>query len=211
MTAMSSIEARFCRSAPWRGVAGRVVLPWAIKDTTLGPRILEIGGGSGAMAHELLMRHPDVHVTVADIDPAMVNAAQARLEPFGQRAAAVVGDATDLDVADNSFDTVCTWLMLHHTLDWPQVVAEVVRVVRPGGTILGYDLTNSGVARLTHRLDRSEHRLIRPRDLRSELDRLGLQTSRVETSLGGLVMRFRAVKTTASLPSSDPGPHRGVA
>ncbi len=202
MTAMSNIEARFCRSAPWRCFAGGVVLPWAIKDAPIGPRILEIGGGSGAMASEVLRRHPAVHLTVADIDPAMVNAAQARLAPFGPRAAAVVGDATNLDLPAGSFDTVCTWLMLHHTLDWPQVIAEALRVARPGGTILGYDLTNSGVARLTHRLDRSEHRLIRPEDLRSELDRLDLQSSRVETSLGGLVMRFQGHKATTDTPAS---------
>lgn len=50
MSVMSTVEASFCRSAPWRGFARRVVLPWALRDTEVGPQVLEIGGGSGAMA-----------------------------------------------------------------------------------------------------------------------------------------------------------------
>ena len=192
MSAMSKVEAKFCRSAPWRGFARRVVLPWATRGAVIGLHVLEIGGGSGAMALELLRRNEGLHLTMTDVDPAMVAAAKTRLAPFADRANAVQGDATSLDLPDNSFDTVCTWLMLHHTIEWPSVLAEAGRVVRPGGTIVGYDLTESGVSRLIHRVDRSEHQLIRPADLQAQFVRQGFEASRVDPALGGLVMRFQA-------------------
>lgn len=190
---MSSVEAVFCRSAPWRGFARRVVLPWVLDgDVRLGRDVLEIGGGSGAMAQELLARHPDIRLTLADIDPAMAAAARRRLAPFGDRATVTVGDGTRLDFPDRSFDSVCSWLMLHHTIDWEGVLAEVVRVTRPGGMVVGYDLTDTAVARVVHRLDGSEHRLLRPAELERELGRLGAHGPRVEQALGGATMRFRA-------------------
>ena len=190
---MSSVEAVFCRSAPWRGFARRVVLPWVLDDgERLGPEVLEIGGGSGAMAHELLTRHPEIRLTLADIDPEMAAAARRRLAPFGDRATVTVGDGTRLDFPDDSFDTVCSWLMLHHTIDWEGVLAEVARVTRPGGSIVGYDLTDSAPARVVHRLDGSEHRLLRPRELERELARLGTGDPVVARALRGTTMRFRA-------------------
>ena len=47
---MSRIEASFCRSAPWRGFASRVVIPWALAGRKLHGDCLEVGAGSGAMA-----------------------------------------------------------------------------------------------------------------------------------------------------------------
>lgn len=190
---MSSVEAVFCRSAPWRGFARRVVFPWVLPDDRrLGPEVLEIGGGSGAMARELLEREPEVRLTLADVDPAMAAAARQRLAPFGDRATVTVGDGTRLDFPDDSFDTVCSWLMLHHTMDWEGVLAEAVRVTRPGGLIVGYDLTDSAPARVVHRLDGSEHRLIRPAEMERELARLSAGSPTVDRALGGTMMRFRA-------------------
>lgn len=191
---MSSTEAVFCRSAPWRSFARRVVLPRVLGDgKALGRDVLEIGGGSGAMAHALLTRHPDVRLTLADIDPAMAAAARRRLEPFGDRATVTVGDGTRLDFADDTFDSVCSWLMLHHTIAWEPVLAEAARVLRPGGVIVGYDLTDTFLPRLVHRADGSEHRLIRPAELEGVLGRAGAAAPVVEESLGGMIMRFRAV------------------
>jgi ubiquinone/menaquinone biosynthesis C-methylase UbiE len=203
MSVMSQIEASFCRSVPWRGFARRVVLPWALGDTAIDGDVLEIGGGSGAMAVALLARHPAVRLAVTDLDPAMVAMATRQLAPHGDRADVLEADATGLPFDDASFDVVCSWLMLHHTLHWEQVLAEATRVLRPGGTLLAYDLADTPGARLTHRLDRSAHRLIRPEPLRRELQRLDLDTVTVETHLAGTLLRFTArhavdARTTAS-------------
>lgn len=144
------------------------------------------------MAVELMKRRPDIDLTVADLDPAMVAAARLRLAPFGDRARPVVADATDLSLPDRSYDTVCSWLMLHHTIEWPQVLAEAARVLRPSGSFVGYDLADTKLARLVHQVDGSDHLLIQHPRLKRELDGLGFTDVDVETALGGLVMRFSA-------------------
>ena len=75
MPTMSGFQAAFCRSAPWRGFARRVVLPWALQGFGPEGEVLEIGAGSGAMAAELLAAHPALTMTVTDFDVAMVDAA----------------------------------------------------------------------------------------------------------------------------------------
>ncbi|MDR0357942.1 MAG: SAM-dependent methyltransferase, partial [bacterium] len=64
MPVMSAIEGGFCRSAPWRWFARRAVLPWAINDAALVGEVLELGGGSGAMAAAVAQTTPDVRLTV---------------------------------------------------------------------------------------------------------------------------------------------------
>ena len=64
------------------------------------------------------------------------------------------------------------------------MLAEAVRVTRPGGLIAGYDLTDTAVARVVHRLDGSEFRLLGAAELERELVRLGT-TARVERALAG--------------------------
>ena len=96
MPVMSRFEAAWCRSAPWRALARRVVLPWALQGRRPSGHVLEIGAGSGAMAAELLAVCPDITMTVTDVDPAMVDAAAARLRTFGERATVQVADATTL-------------------------------------------------------------------------------------------------------------------
>jgi len=195
MSVMSNVEAAFCRSAPWRAFARRIALPWALQGTTVGADVLEIGGGSGAMASALLSRHPGTRLTVTDVDQSMVRAADRRLAPFGDRARVVVDDATELEFDDESFDMVCSWLMLHHTVRWERVCSEAVRVLKPGGLVVGYDLTDGRLARFIHRVDGSEHRLIRPSDLAHELRHLDVVEPQVRTARGGLAFLFRATRS----------------
>lgn len=79
MPVMSAIEGAFCRSGPWRSFARRSVLPWALDGHRLAGDVLEIGGGSGAMAAGVARDYPDVRLTVTDVDEAMVASARERL------------------------------------------------------------------------------------------------------------------------------------
>lgn len=72
---MSALEAAFCGSAPWDFVARRVV-PWAMQGIPLTGDVLEIGGGSGAMAEQLARSHPLMNLMTTDFDPAMVDVAR---------------------------------------------------------------------------------------------------------------------------------------
>jgi SAM-dependent methyltransferase len=192
---MSRAEAVLCRSAPWRLFARRVVLPWALSGHRLTGRVLEIGGGSGAMADTVLRTHPETtELTVVDLDPGMVRSAGRRLAPFGGRADAEVADVTSLPFDGDGFDVVLSFLMLHHVIDWRDALAEAARVLRPGGRLVGYDLCRSGPAVAFHRADRSAVSMITPDELRSGLEAVGLVPASVRRSRGGLVMRFDAHK-----------------
>ena len=196
MPGMSALEAAFCRSAPWRLVARKVV-PWATQGVTLTGDVLEIGGGTGAMAEEIARAFPRARIVTTDFDPAMVDAARARLA----RVPAVdarQADATDLPFADESFDVAASFLMLHHVIDWERATTEIGRVLRPGGTFVGYDLTASLPAKWVHFVDRSPHRLIGRGQLEPVLSSAGFDAVSVRYTFGGTVLRFVARTRTES-------------
>ncbi len=190
MPVMSRFEAAWCRSAPWRALARRVVLPWALQGRRPSGHVLEIGAGSGAMAAELLAVLPDITMTVTDVDPMMVDAASARLWPFGGRATVQVADATSLPFPDASFDAVVSWIMLNHTVEWEKALAEAVRVARPGGEVVGYDLLSTAPLRLLHQAERARFRMIRFDDLRDAVRTLPVEQAVLTPSLAGLAVRF---------------------
>lgn len=192
MPVMSRVERAFCRSAPWQSFTGRVVLPWLLGDTELRGQVLEIGSGPGANAQALLERHGSVQLTATDLDPVMVAAARLRLAPYGRRVAVAEADATDLPFDDDGFDAAVSLLMLHHVIDWRDALVEVARVLRPGGTVVGYDLMDRLTARIVHLADRSPHRLLAPDDLADGLAAAGFTAVEVDTAAGGTVARFRA-------------------
>lgn len=200
---MSRSAQMFCRSAPWRVVAGRVVLPWALQGATPKAEVLEIGCGSGAMAAALLRRYPAARMTATDFDESMVQAARSRLSSFGDRAEVRQADATALPFEDESFDLVLSFIMLHHVVRWEQAVGELVRVLRPGGRVVGYDLFGDGGGRILHRpghVHDHEHdhtnevRLMRRAELRQAFDDLPVDDVLIRPILGGTVGRFRAAK-----------------
>ena len=192
MPTMSRFESFVCRSAPWRVMTRRMALPWAMQGLTPTGAVLEIGAGSGAMAEEVLVAYPNTTMTVTDYDTAMVSAAQRRLTRFGDRAAVQQADANALPFEDDSFDTVLTFIMLHQAVTWEQVLAEAVRVLKPGGTLLGYDLVNGWTARTLHTLEGAPFRLICREDLEPALQRLQLERIRVRQN--SLLARFSATK-----------------
>jgi ubiquinone/menaquinone biosynthesis C-methylase UbiE len=88
---------------------------------------------------ELAKRRPDVTVIGVDLSPDMVAAAARNLGEFGGRASAHVGDAAELPLPDGAVDLVVSSLSLHHW-DHPETaVAELDRVLRPGGRLRVYD------------------------------------------------------------------------
>jgi SAM-dependent methyltransferase len=188
---MSQIEQAFCRSAPWRVFARRAVLPWVLAGAELRGDVLEIGAGSGAMAEGMLRHYPDVHLTVSDVDEAMVCAIRRRLSAWPS-AQAVTADVRALPFDNASFDVVTSYLMLHHVVDWMPALDEAFRVLRPGGRLLGYDLVPTVLARWVHRVDRSPHRLISRDELAGSLSEAGFREVVVRVDRTGHTMHFRA-------------------
>lgn len=201
MPAMSRFEAAVCRSGPWRTFTGRVVLPWSLQGFEPHGHILEIGAGSGAMASEVLARHPGVTMTVTDIDDDMVEAARHRLARVDDRRVTVRhANATALPFADETFDAVFSWIMLHHTLEWEQALTEAVRVVRPGGHVVGYDLLATRQLRVLHRRgETAQVRMMRLPELRAAVDAIDdIDEAILTPSVGGVAVRFLLRRSSAT-------------
>lgn len=108
--------------------------------------------------------------------------------------------ATSLPFADDQFDSVVCFLMLHHTLRWQEALGEAARVTHPEGLLVGYDLADSMPARLLHRLDRSPFRLITQPELEDTLGSLPFDNIVVEAGWGGLLVRFAARRHRSGRP-----------
>jgi ubiquinone/menaquinone biosynthesis C-methylase UbiE len=108
-----------------------------------GDRVLDLGCGAGRHAFDA-MRHGG-QVVAVDADAAEVKDAAALLAALAEAdeptrdhhgsGAAMVGDALALPFADGSFDRVIAAEVLEHVPADRQVLAELARVLRPGGTI----------------------------------------------------------------------------
>jgi ubiquinone/menaquinone biosynthesis C-methylase UbiE len=190
MPTMSRFEAAFCRSAPWRSVARRVVLPWALQGARPVGDVLEIGAGSGAMAAELLATHPHLRMTVTDFDAEMVTAAEQRLVAFADRITTRQADATSLPFDGDSFDFVLSWIMLHHTVEWEKALAEAVRVTRPGGQVVGYDLLNTAPLRALHQAEGARFRMMGFAELRETVRGLPVAQAILTPALARFAVRF---------------------
>jgi ubiquinone/menaquinone biosynthesis C-methylase UbiE len=199
MPAMTKFEAVLCRSAPWRAVTRRIVLPWALQGFRPQGDVLEIGAGSGAMAEQLLASFPSASVTATDFDDEMVASIAARLAPFGSRAVVRQADATALPFPDGAFDAVLGWIMLHHTIEWERALDEALRVTRPGGHVVGYDLLATPPMRVLHRHQGEGHRtrVMRLPELRDYVSSRPIEQPRIKPGAGGLVVRFVFRKASA--------------
>ncbi|WP_445165736.1 methyltransferase domain-containing protein [Mycolicibacterium sp. Dal123E01] len=186
MSVMSKVERAFCCGALWRTSTGAVVR--SLPATVLGHDVLEIGSGSGAIAEQLAREHPETTVTATDLDPVMVSAATQRLRNVGNTSVQPA-DATALPFPDASFDSVVSCLMLHHVIDWEATLREAVRVLRPGGVFVGYDIVRTPVATAIHRLDRSPFRLFAPAEFSAQCAYAGLNAD-TRTTLLDHVLRF---------------------
>jgi ubiquinone/menaquinone biosynthesis C-methylase UbiE len=112
--------------------------PWALDLATMrgDERLLDIGCGNGLYLAELEGRRHAGATFGIDLSAGMLDAARSR-----SNAAVLVGDAQALPFAGGSFDRVLAMHMLYHVPNRDLAVAEIARVLAPGGTALV--LTNS--------------------------------------------------------------------
>ena len=97
-------------------------------------RVLEVGGGPGELA-ERMRDELDADVSFLDISPRMIELAHER------GIDAQVGDVQSLPFADATFDTAVAAWMLYHVPDLDRGIAELARVLEPGGRLVA--VTNS--------------------------------------------------------------------
>src|SRR5688500_12095828 len=102
-----------------------------------GMRVLEIGCGRGAGTEIILQDFGASEVHAFDLDEDMISRAERRLAHYPKnRVKLFVGDATSIESPNNYFDAVVNFAALHHIPAWQAAVAEIARLLRPGGLFL---------------------------------------------------------------------------
>lgn len=96
-----------------------------------GLSVLEIGCGLGTDGSQFAKA--GAHYTGVDLTEAAIELARKRFEIAGLPGEFRVADAENLDFADESFDRIYSHGVLHHTPDTARAVAEIHRVLKPGG------------------------------------------------------------------------------
>jgi len=116
--------------------------------------VLEIGAGTGLN----LALYPDGLDRLVLVEPMAGMAARLRKRVAEVRPETEVVEASAeaLPFADGSFDTVVSTLVLCTVPDAPAVVAEIARVLRPGGSFLFLEHVRSGNPRIARWQDRLE-------------------------------------------------------
>jgi SAM-dependent methyltransferase len=109
-----------------------------------GGKLLEVGSGPGRLAVRLAQEASGVTLTGVDISGAMVERAARRAARAGlsERVRFEVGDVAALPHSDEEFDAVVSTLSLHHWSDPASGLAEIHRVLKPGGEARIYDLAH---------------------------------------------------------------------
>lgn len=152
-----------------------------------GERLLDLGCGGGRHAFEAARRGARVVALdaqaeevgqVRDTIGAMVEAGQVRAS---DGAGAVQGDALSLPFADGAFDRVIAAEVLEHIPDDTSAMAELARVLRPGGTMavtvprMGPEAVNWALSDEYHRVPGGHVRIYLRSTLVRRLRRAGLR------------------------------------
>ncbi len=102
-------------------------------------RVLDLGGGTGALAAAVAARFPAVTVEIWDTDPAMLASAQARCRPYGDRVTLVERSFAG---ALPECDAVVASIALHHVKDMSvkaRIYENIHAALRPGGIFVNAD------------------------------------------------------------------------
>lgn len=118
----------------WSQLAGETFLDWLAPEPRL--RWLDVGCGNGAFTEMLVERCGPI--SVQGIDPSEGQLAFARTRPASRVAQFRQGDAMAQPFPDDTFDAAVMPLVIFFVPDPAKGVAEMVRVVCPGGTVTAY-------------------------------------------------------------------------
>jgi ubiquinone/menaquinone biosynthesis C-methylase UbiE len=109
-----------------------------------GMCVLEVGCGTGAIAREVAAKVAPGEVIGVDREEAQLATAKKLATAHGvDNLRFHLGPAEAIDLPDGACDAAYCRFLLEHVADPVKVVAEMARVVKPGGWVCGYEWDNS--------------------------------------------------------------------
>ncbi len=186
---MNVLHRWLCSSGRWKQTVERHILPWVLEGLDLGSNVLEVGPGYGATTE--LLRGWAAQLTCVEIDARLAEGLRRR--QLGQNVTILCEDATAMSLPNAAFDGAVCFTMLHHVSSvglQNRLLAEVARVLRPGGIFAGTDSIDSRPFRLLHILDTLV--VVEPDTFSDRLRVAGFEDVRVDVNR--FAFRFRARK-----------------
>jgi ubiquinone/menaquinone biosynthesis C-methylase UbiE len=166
----------------WSRLAGEIFLDWLAPSS--GRRWVDVGCGNGAFTELVIARNAPAEIS--GIDPSDGQLSYARTRPGTGMAQFSKGDAMALPFADRSFDVAVMALVIFFVPEPAKGVAEMVRVVSPGGTVAAYawDIMGGGFP-------------LQP--IQTELKAMGFNPTRPPTAEASRIEALKQLWTDAGL------------
>ena len=164
-------------------------MPWALADVTLAGPALEIGPGPGITTDYIRTKVDSL--TALEADPILAERLRQRFQNTNVNV--IEGDATAIPFERDAFRTVFCFTMLHHVPSLAlqnKLIAEVRRVLAPGGVFVGTDSRTSWRMKVFHWFDTMV--IVDPLAFPQRLLEAGFMDPQIE--LGEGAFRFRAVR-----------------
>jgi SAM-dependent methyltransferase len=184
---MNEDHLRICSSPEWAEYVRNELVPWALAGDELGDDVLEVGSGPGLTTD--VLRERVARLTAVEIDDDLAAQLSARLA--GTNVEVVRADGTQLPFETGRFSGAVMFTMLHHVPSpglQDTLLAEVRRVLAPGGLLAGTDSPGTPSRRKLHEGD--VYLPVDPSGLPDRLLAAGFATAIVEE--GEDSFRFRA-------------------
>lgn len=186
---MNAKHHELCASDAWAATVKDHIIPWILEDAELGDDVLEVGPGPGRTTD--VLRDLAARLTAVELDPLFAAPLAARFA--GTNVEVIEADATSLPLAAGRFSAALSFTMLHHVPTaalQDKLLAELARVVRPGGLLAGTDSLDSPAFRDLHEDDICVP--LDPATLPARLSAAGFADVQVDTN--AYAIRFRARK-----------------
>ncbi len=121
-----------------------------------GHEVLDLATGTGDLALAIAAAHPEVTVEGSDPSEGMLAVGRTKVaaHALAHRVSLVTGDAMEIDRPAGTFDAVTMAFGIRNVPDRPRALAEIFRVLRPGGRLAILELSEprrgplAGLARI---------------------------------------------------------------
>lgn len=184
---MNQAHLEICSSPEWARMVEDELLPWVLDGCELGDDLLEVGPGPGLTTD--ILRRKAVRLTAVELDLDLAGKLATRLA--GSNVTVIAGNVTRLPFPAGRFSAAACLTMLHHipsASEQDAALAELARVLRPGGLLFGSDGLDTPARREVHEGD--VFIPVDPATLEARLLAAGF--ARAHVAVGGDRLKFTA-------------------